>query len=120
MRQKLLINLLFAFCSIVTFAGPKFTVGDFSYSVYDSDNYARVSGYLGNSDNITIPSKVSYQGVSYPVSKIAPNAFQKTRIKTVVIPASVKVIEYSAFSGCSELKNVIFQGGVEKIEGDAF
>lgn len=57
---------------------------------------------------VKIPSKVTVNGVSYPVTSIAANAFkgQKT-IRKVVIGANVTSIGKKAFKGCSNLKKVV-------------
>lgn len=57
---------------------------------------------------VKIPAKVTVNGVSYPVTSIAANAFkgQKT-IRKVVIGANVTSIGKKAFKGCSNLKKVV-------------
>lgn len=57
---------------------------------------------------VKIPSKVTVNRVSYPVTSIAANAFkgQKT-IRKVVIGANVTSIGKKAFKGCSNLKKVV-------------
>ena len=41
-------------------------------------------------------------------------------IETVVIPKSVKTLEYRAFFACSKLKNVTMSDGLTLIGGSAF
>lgn len=53
------------------------------------------------SDDVVIPSSVTYNGKTYPVTKIEPYAFCYCYMLTsVTIPNSVTSIEYGAFSGC--------------------
>jgi hypothetical protein len=49
-------------------------------------------------------------------------AFSDTRLKSIVVPASVEVIDTHAFSECESLESVVFQTGsvLQKIGEDAF
>jgi len=51
---------------------------------------------------------------------IMTDAFSMTAITAIVIPDSVKTIEYSAFDLCHDLKSVALGKGVEEIGMDAF
>lgn len=90
--------------------------------------------------DIEIPDNIMYKGGKYPVRKmrsdifsgttvksvklpstlheISNNAFRETPITEIIIPASVKKIQGSAFYGCSKLTKVIFEGDyIEEING---
>ena len=55
----------------------------------------------------TIPSTVTLKGIKCQVTSIAAKAFKgDTKIKTVVIPATVRKIGKEAFSGCKNLKSI--------------
>ena len=82
--------------------------------------------------DIVIPDYVNYNGRKYPVrdmraglfqgtairsvklpstlTEIANSAFRETPITEIIIPASVKIIQGSAFYGCKNLANVVFEG----------
>lgn len=68
---------------------------------------------------LIIPQKVSYQGKEYIVRYIDAEAFRNNRLLTcVTIPSSVKSIGRNAFRGCNSLKDIYFQGDVDKIFED--
>lgn len=88
----------------------KFTKKGITYQVTKSSKTAgkvSVMGYNKQkmSKNVTIPSKVVYNGYSYSVSAIAPKAFRKcTKMKSIYIPSSVTSIGKQAFEGCKKLE----------------
>ena len=67
---------------------------------YSIDRY----GYAALPENLVIPS----EHLSKPVTVIVANAFQYEDIKTVYIPASIKIIEKEAFENCDNLTKVTF------------
>ena len=55
----------------------------------------------------TIPSTVTLKGIKCQVTSIAAKAFKgDTKIKTVVIPATVRKIGKEAFAKCKNLKKI--------------
>ena len=55
----------------------------------------------------TIPSTVKLKGIRCQVTSIAPKAFKgDTKIKTVVIPSTVRKIGKEAFAKCKNLKKI--------------
>ncbi len=65
----------------------------------------------GISGEIVIPDSVTNLGES---------AFSRTNIDSVTVSSSVKKITERCFSNCKNLKNVIFENGVEYIDYEAF
>ena len=54
------------------------------------------------------------------MTEIGESTFKNTKLQTVTIPASVKIIGKSAFSGCTKLEGVVIPGTVEVIGEEAF
>lgn len=55
------------------------------------------------------------------VSVIGKDAFCGCKSENIVFPSTLKTIEYSAFSDCSELSsNLVFPESLEEIQADAF
>ncbi len=72
------------------------------YEVSADGTYAEVIAYLGTSTKVNIAN--TYNGV--PVTSIYPNAFENTKITTVIIPSSITCIGENAFYGCDSLTSV--------------
>ena len=122
-------------------AGDVFTEDILKYRVIDEDNKsAEVAGLSIRSLDkpLDIPATVIHDGVTYSVTRIGDNAFEKnTTIRIVNIPYGVTEIGVRAFCGsevtyvnipdsitnigneafylCSGLNNVIIPASVEKI-----
>ena len=79
------------------------------YLTYEVRNGAAVvTGYKNNiPENLTIPSKVTIDGVEYDVKGIGDNAFNNCEnLKSVTIGNSVGSIGENAFSGCTNLESI--------------
>lgn len=87
---------------------------EFQFSV--DGGAVTITGYTGNSKDVTIPSSIN----GSPVTKIGDGAFQNTDISALTIPSSVKEIGWFAFSGCKELKSVSVPSSVTSIGYGAF
>ena len=71
--------------------------------------------------NITIPSTFIYQGKEYTVTEIGSEVCrQNSRLESVSVPATVKIIGRNAFSECHKLKSVILADGLKTIQDEAF
>ena len=133
------------------FALDAFDVGDISFSwgqsmlyglypsenvpVYDIDvdgvcyklngNEATVTTrerrYGSYSGSVVIPSEVTFQGVTYPVTAIANGAFKNCySLTSVSLPPTLKRIGKYAFKECLSLSSVAVPDGVTAIEDFAF
>ena len=70
---------------------------------------------------VTVPKRITYQGVNYPITCIGIQAFKDCRkLKKVLLPLSVTEIGIDAFSGCSELEAIILPPEMKKINSGAF
>ena len=66
------------------------------------DNYNCLKAYLGNDTNITIPDTID--GIE--IYGIAKYCFKNSNIESVTLPDKRLSIEYEAFYGCKNLKNI--------------
>lgn len=74
------------------------------------DGYVRPSGVL------IIPSSVTYEGNTYPVTAIHNSTFSLCHnLKSVVVPSSVTSIGEYAFSQCDSLQSVDFGGTIDTL-----
>lgn len=87
----------------------------------EGNKTAVITGYNGTDREIIIPSEVEASmelgggadsEVKLTVTEIGENAFvSNERLTSVEIPRTVTGIQYAAFLGCSNLKNVFFEKG---------
>lgn len=54
------------------------------------------------------------------LESIGWGAFAKTNIKEIVLPSSVKIVDYTAFSGCTDLESVTLNEGLISMGNAAF
>ena len=113
---------------------PDRTDGDEDIYIDDEDPYVDyvdmfIFNYCGDgnvevslnkyysAEEIVIPS--TYDGKT--VFRIAKDAFlNRSDIKKIVLPDTIKAIYANAFSGCSSLSEIVLPDGVERIEQGAF
>lgn len=71
---------------------------------------------------VTVPASINYDGVDYPVTIIAKNAFAgNTKMKKVTVGSNIQVIEANAFKGCKSLKKIAIKSKVvERVGKNAF
>ncbi|WP_026498402.1 leucine-rich repeat protein [Butyrivibrio sp. WCD2001] len=75
--------------------------------ILKSDGSVGFSSPSNNGSNITIPSDVTINGVTYPVTSILPKAFNNNkRIKKVTVGKNVTVIDYAAFKNATNLSRL--------------
>lgn len=149
-----------SFCLVIAFIFPHVVwadepvgtrvveIGDFRYSINESDQKAEVLKYLidcpGIFDlDIVIPGSIIVEGKTYQVTSIAPFAlfeyygyaslslpeglisigmcaFQKNRLKELVIPNTVEVVDTAAFRESSSLKSLKLGKEIKRIGHLAF
>ena len=140
MRKEILLVIMLVL-SFSSQAKDEFVNGEFRFTIEDDKNFAWVSGYIGTSLDIVIPSSVQYKGKTYPItyiqklkdlnikSVVIPNSvttiangcFQNCKnLNNVILPPSVNRIYSSTFEGCTSLENITFQGEIEEIDLLAF
>ena len=103
--------------------GLKAKFGNNDYTVIDpvKNTVALTKWNSNKAKRVTVPEKVTINGVSCTVVTISKNAFKNfTKLNKVTFPKSIATIEKNAFSGCKALKNVIFKGATTKVAKNAF
>jgi len=88
-----------------------------SYDNIDEEaSTAELMGCHGISSYITVPQSIIIEGETYTVIRINIGAFQDLKnLKSIVLPATIRKIGYSAFNGCSNLESFSFDGVVDHI-----
>ncbi len=86
-------------------------------AVYDYDEDDALTN-----PNLVIPDTVEYDGISYPVREIRPDALASSDYETITLPSTITSIGYRAFENCENLQNVIIPDDcvLEYIGGDIF
>ena len=122
-RFAMLAGLALALMAVLSFTGCNGKGGiakaapesDFEFKLSEDGTFVIITDYNGNAKNLVIPETI--QGV--PVASIDGFA-NNEKIKSVVIPSSVKVICYQAFKNCTALEKVTLPEGLLFIEDGAF
>ena len=116
--RTLLIGIWTLFMSM-TISAQDFEYGGVCYTIID-ENSVSVSNGSGYFDDIVIPSSIIHNGHTYSVTQIGNAAFDRNRrLKSLVIPNSVKTIGYRAFNGCWNLVSIVFPDNLESMSGCA-
>ena len=69
--------------------------------------------------DIVIPDYVTFKGTKYPVTLVAASAFENAQINSVKLPSSLKEIGLKAFRA-TNIKELVIPASVKKVEGSAF
>ena len=126
---------------------PQIFAGGINIRINKEERYAEVVKYSNSVTSITsvvIPETVTLEGVSYPVRRIADNAFNGFKqlasvqlpstleyigeqafrdcqsLTSITIPEKVTEISYGTFMYCGKLTEIIMHNKVEKIGSQAF
>lgn len=93
---------------------PIVSKSNFKYTL--DNGQVTITGYTGKSLDVEIPSNIE----GFPVTDIGEGAFQNTYVRSVVVPSSVRRIDWFAFSGCTCLESITLPSSVLSIEYGAF
>ena len=69
--------------------------------------------------NIVIPDYVTFKGTKYPVTLFAASSFENAQINSVKLPSKLKEIGLKAFRA-TNIKELVIPASVKKVEGSAF
>ena len=75
-----------------------------------------ITKYNGNKTSVQIPNQIKQM----PVLKIGKNAFAESKVKSVILPASCKEVDWFAFYGCFALTTIYISNDVTSIGYGAF
>lgn len=85
--------------------------GDYKYAVIN--NEIMISSYVGNDENVVIPSTL----VGLPVTSMSTVVFSNnTTLKSVSIPQGIRMVYRGIFYGCTNLTSVEFDSATTIIE----
>ena len=104
---------------------------DFEYEFSSTGKYVYITKYIGESEDVVIPSKIEGCEVSSLKATWIPSesfgneavgVFQNSNIKTIVIPETIRGIGESSFKNCTSLSSVTIQPNSELLHilSDAF
>jgi len=111
--KQLLLVLLLACCAL-TGLGENFNcqVDSFFYEVYDGEAYM-VRGDLKYHGHVVVPSSITYNDKTYPVTIIGSSAFEDCDSMTSIeIPNSIRLIQVKAFKNCTGLTSITIPSSV--------
>ena len=93
---------------------PNTPKSEFVYTIENDE--AIITGFIGNEENITIPSAID----GYTVTCISDEAFASSSIKSISLPSTITKIGWFAFKNCSNLKSITIPSSVMSIGYSAF
>ena len=122
-RFAMLAGLALALMVVPSFAGCSKKGGtakaapesDFNFELSDDGTFIGITKYKGNAKNLVIPETIR----GLPV-EVIDGFYGNKKIKSVVIPSSVKVIGELAFKSCESLENVTLPEELFYIGKEAF
>lgn len=119
--KQTLVSLLFALLPLASSADAV-EIDSIYYNLVSKVKTAEVtSNPKKYSGAVDIPENVTYNDVTYSVTKIGNNAFSDcSNLTSVTIPNSVTSIGSSTFYNCSSLTSVIMSNSVTNIGERAF
>ena len=111
--------LLSTLC-VMSILAYDFQSGGLYYNITSSATVEVTNGDVNYSDEVVIPISVTYNDITYAVTRIGESAFEGSHAYDVVMPNSVTSIGENVFYGCSSLTSVTLGSGVESIGDWAF
>lgn len=87
-----------------------------TYTYIVEQNAVTITGYRGSDTKLSIPAVID----GLEVAKIGREAFKNSTLTEVILPDTVKKIDWFAFYGSSQLTSVSIPSSVTKIEYGVF
>ena len=125
--SKRLFTILWAIYSISASYGLSFTVDKITYSTL-SDNTVKVTGFSFSLTEVTIPSTVEYNNVTYQVKEIGDKGLcgfksslsPRSKMTALIISEGIERIGTSAVTSNANLKTVSLPASLIEIGDMAF
>ena len=127
MKKKIFTLLLAVAASVGTMFAEKVKIGDLYYYLDGSSQTASVecqifrasTNYEGIT-NLSIPSSIVYNNITYTVTTVGHYAFEMCQTLTsVIIPNSVNYIDIQAFAACHNLTTVYYCNNLSEVTIEA-
>ena len=129
MKVKQLLTCLLILWGSIAAHAYDFELNGVYYNITDADSKTVEVTYVengeGNADfyygTITIPNRISKDGVTYLVTAIGDDAFHYcANLTSVTLGNNVTRIDSRAFDGCTGLTEIVIPNSVTRIEKEAF
>ena len=119
--QHLRVYALIILSLVLGLEAQAFTYKGISYSVVSSSlRTAAVASNTSATDNVVIPSSVTYDGKEYTVVAISKEAFAKSTITSITMPDGLETIGDDAFINCNKLSKIVVPNSVTSIGNGSF
>ncbi len=121
--KKAFLTLLLVLAGLAQGWAQEFTYDGITYNITSTvaNTVEVIAGSTKYSGDISIPTEVVYNGISYRVTAIGKSAFYTCfNLKSVTLPNSVTSIGNNAFFWCKALTSVVIPNSVTNIGEDAF
>lgn len=80
-----------------------------TYLIDTVEKVAAVIEHYTTLPDVTIEDVVSFDGITYKITKIEPCAFVNKNLRTLIVGSNVEHIAYQAFYNCTNLKKITFK-----------
>lgn len=92
----------------------KVTYKDISYATYKGFG-DQLNGY-NQFEDVSIPSQVLHDGITYSVTEIGRDAFRLSGVKKLVIPEGVDTISYFSLRSTHDLKEIVLPRSLKYVD----
>lgn len=126
MKKTILLSLsILVFCLNINTYGQKFSKDGIHYSLNSRSAVTVIGVDRSILTYADIPEQVTYNNISYKVTRIGKNAFEgptevsKRTLNQIFLPSTIEVIEEKAFYRC-EASSIVLSEGLKDIGARAF
>lgn len=82
----------------------------------EKDGAVTITGYTGEDETLVIPAFIGES----PVTRIVAGAVSSPLVRTLSLPATLRILERGAFTGCTALETVYFPDSIERVSDASF